>query len=1210
MIPRHEKYASKNKRNVSLLKYKVNALREKIQKLADGIFEYDSPKMAVSTTSIMEAVEECAYFSGSFFVESLSGEEIEGTVLASHVRMWCKEPHFKGKKCEITYEADLRGLSYGEEVRGSFTLLTNGGEIMVPCTISIEKCYMDGPSGKIKNLFHFANFAREDWDGAAKFFESDNFRHLLINNDRQYREVYQGLRCVKNTSQAMDEFLVVVRKKERVKLSLPEKKKSFRNIREKEKFTLLLEKNTWGYVSAKISVRGGFLELEKEHVTREDFLGNSYELECYVNPEKLHGGLNTGCIQVEMDSEKLIYEIQVDMRKNLPEWDIEEQLLKGKLALFDAYLDFRKKKCTAAQFSERGTAQLDELEQLNSENLLFKLLRIQFLLIGKKEQETEWHLNLFEDGRELKEKDETLYGYFLYLRACLKKEDKLLKKAEETISDLYEKHKDSFLLLWLRLYLEEGLRDRREEKWHLLMEQFESGCKSPLLYLEAWELLREEESLLKTLDGFTVQVLNFAIKRELFTESFSERVLSLSLRGTAFSHAIFKIYIKIYEMKPCTERLSSVIKLLIRGQKTGGGYTSWYLLGVKENLKIAGLFENYMESIDWKSKEELPQALLLYYAMDNSLSVHKKLWIYEQIVKIRMEMPVYKQHKKEIEEFRRQQQVKGITDISLAVLYRTYFEEQLELDYEKRDENLAEIEDVIFWCRIISKRANLTKVLVVHQYLERVEEYPYREEGACVPIYTEEDRILLISRDGRCYGKEEDYELQPLFEKEMFYDLFPQKSLGMQIRTELRGERYRRITDENAETIQSLLKVKDLQNDVRRELMEKLLVYYQSSGMRKELDALLTKLRLEEFSDMARSRILEFMLAEGLYEQAWPVLQEYGFSRINGGKLVGILGWRIRETGFEWESPLLKMCSQVFLLGKYNEDMLIYLMHHAETGSKELWKIWYAASGFGEDTMQLGERLIEQALFTDIELSGLEDVTAELIENGGNPTFVRAYLAREAYKSLSGEKALSTSLFLQMEQLLKAKKNLSIVCKAAWLKGIAEGKSEKIERKLLFDCVKSCRREGLVFPFFQELERKSGESLGLEHLEVIFHKAAPGGRVVLHSILETGENRDEGYLLEPIQEILPGIYIKQLTLFCGEKLLYYITEENGGEPNLLAQREIVGKAPEKEGTSRKNLLGRIVEADCGLSADEGRLLSLLDEYVSLDYMTEQLFQKK
>lgn len=1183
-------------------------MREKIQKLADGIFEYDSPKMAVSTTSILEAVEECAYFSGSFFVESLSDREIEGTVIPSHVRMWCKKPHFKGKKCEITYEADLRGLSYGEEVKGSFILLTNGGEITIPCTISVEKCYIDSPSGKLKNLFHFANFAREDWEGAVKFFESDNFVHLLVNNDRQYRELYQGLRKGKNPAQAMDEFLVVVHKKERAKVRLAERKKQFKEIGEREKFTLRLEKNTWGYVSGKAGVRGSFLELEKETVRQEDFLGNTAELACYVNPEKLHGGINTGCVRLETDFETFVCEIEVDMRKNLPVWDIEEQIIKEKIALFDDYADFRRKKCTALQFSERGLLKLEELLRLDSENMLYKLLRIQLLFIGRKEQEAEWHLNTFEDGKDIKEKDEVLYGYFLYLQACLKKDARFSKKARETIEGIYEKHRDSFLLLWIRFYMEEDLRGRTEEKWRLLREQFEDGVKSPLLYLEAWDILKDNDVLFKALDEFTVQVLYFAVKRGLFPESLSERVLSLSLKGIVFSQPIFKIYTKIYEMNPSKERLAAVLKLLIRGQKTGGGYTAWYLLGVQQNLKIAGLFENYMESIDWKNKKELPQNLLLYYAMDRTLSDQKRAWIYGQIVHRKAEIPaVYKQHKKEIEEFRRGQLKKGILNENLAILYQSWLKEEIGLAPKKRDEDLADAEEHMFWKRLISSRRNLSRVLVVHRFLNRVEEYPYREEGACVPVYTEEDRIILVNKDGRCFGREEDYELQPLFEEERFLPLFPKKSLGMQIKIQLGGERYRIVSPDNEEALKFLLKEKDLQEEIRQEIMEKLLVYYKNSRMLKELDALLIRLKLEEFSDMARSRVLEFMLAEGLYEQAWPVLQEYGFSGLYGGKLVGILGWRIREAGFEWEAPLLKMCSQVFVLGKYNDDMLTYLMRHAEMGSRELLKLWQAASGFGEDTRQFSERLIGQLLFTGTELSGVEEVVGELMKKDGNPVLVKAYLAREAYKNLAEEKTLSMAFFTQTEQLLKEKKDLPCVCRAVWLKGISEGKSEQTDSRMLEECVKKCLREQLVFPFFSQLEEAAGVSLGLEQLEVIFYKARPGSRVVLHSILETGENRGDAYLLEPMQEVLPGVYVKQLTLFSGERFIYYITEED--ENGILEQREIAGRGPGKACMSRKNLLGRIAEADAGENG-ESLLLALLDEYISLNYMTEQYFKKK
>lgn len=465
------------------------------------------------------------------------------------------------------------------------------------------------------------------------------------------------------------------------------------------------------------------------------------------------------------------------------------------------------------------------------------------------------------------------------------------------------------------------------------------------------------------MDAFTVQTLCFAIKRGLFPESLSERVLSLSLKGIVFNQAVFKIYTKIYEMNPSKERLSAVIRLLIRAQKTGGVYTAWYLLGVQQNLKIAGLFENYMESINWKKQGELPQNLLFYYAMDGSLSDSRRAWIYGQIVRRRAELPaVYKQNRKAIEEFGRQQNKKGAVNEDLAILYQAYFKEQLGLVPERRDEELADMEEHLFWSHVTSGRKDLAKVLVVHRFFNRIEEYPYREEGTNVPIYTEEDQIILVNKNGRCFGKEEDYELQPLFERDRFQTLFPGKSLGMRIRVQLGGERYRIVSLENEEALKALLKEKDLQNEIRQEIMEKLLVFYKNSRMLKELDGLLMKLRLEKFSDMARSRVLEFMLAEGLYEQAWPVLQEYGFAGLYGGKLVGILGWRIREAGFEWEAPLLKMCSQVFLLGKYNDDMLVYLMRHGEMGSREFLKLWQAASGFGEDTVQLSERFIGQIL--------------------------------------------------------------------------------------------------------------------------------------------------------------------------------------------------------------------------------------------------------
>ncbi len=1185
-------------------------MKEKIQKLAEGIFENNDPEIRLSTTSIREVVGECAQFSGHFFVESLSGEDVEGYVYPSHVRMKCPATRFSGKKCRIDYEVNLRGLAFGDEVSGTFTLITNGGEFTVPCTLSVEKSFFKCPSGPVKNLFHFANFAREDWDGAVKFFGGQDFIHILAGNDRQYRKLYAGLKREGSMSQAMDEFLVAVHKKERVHISLMERERSFSHPMQKEKHRLFLEKSTWGYVTADVQAEGNFIQLEKSRLSAEDFLGNTCEVPYYIEPEALHGGLNLGRIRIATSLETLYYYVSVDMRRDFPLWEIKEQLLKGKIALIRIYLDFRKKKVNQNEFYEQGIRILSDMEKLEQENILFRLLRIQLLLLGKKEQEAGWYLESFEKAKELKEQDEELYGYYLYLRACYKKESRVTRKALEEIRSLYQRNSASFCLLWTICYLDEELKAHPERKWKLIREQFERGCHSPLLYLEAYILLLEDDALLKSLDNFTLQVLNFAIKEEMFSSGWCERILSISVKGMPFSPLLYKLYKKLYVMLPVKERLKTLLGLLIRGQKTGGEYTRWYAMGVEKNLKVAGVFENYMESVGWKQKGPLPQNLLLYYAMDPQLSVRKKAWLYARVILQREQMPaVYRQCQENIRTFVLEQQAAGAIWDDLAVLYQDFFRQELLKEPTKREEGLEEMSDLVFWHKVECRQKGIAKVLTLHYNLTGEEVYLCQNQSAYVPIFTGLDQVILVDEAGRKYTRaEEDFVLQPLFSEPRFLTMFSGKSFGMMIRTEIEGERYRIISTDNVEKIVALADDRRLLPEFRNELKEELILFYRNSGRRKELLHALSKLEPEHFSDAARSRILELMLAEGLYDQAWPLLQEYGFSDLHPGKLVGILSWRIREQSYEWEEALVKLCQQVFHLGKYNEPMLSYLVRHANGKSRRLRTIWQAAAGFDLETEGLGKRLLEQALWTGAEVSGLEDVMARLAKAGGNSTLAAAYLAKTAYGYVIQEKTLRGEIWGVLEAELKRnEEGLSILCKLAWLKGCAEGKSEDIDRKLLVSARKDCRRKKLVFPFFKELEKRTGFDFGMDQQVVIAYKAEPDSRVTLHYMIENGEPGEAAYRKEPMKHMLEGIFIRQFTLFYGERLEYYITEGKDEESKLIRHQEIFGEEPAKEGKSRRQLLGRM-ETDTNRTEEE--LLSVLDEYITLDYMTGELFKKK
>jgi hypothetical protein len=69
-------------------------------------------------------------------------------------------------------------------------------------------------------------------------------------------------------------------------------------------------------------------------------------------------------------------------------------------------------------------------------------------------------------------------------------------------------------------------------------EQFEKGSRSPILYLEAWNYLAKDVSLLHRLSKFWIQVLLFAAKGELLNEELVMRMAYLSGYEKSFNNRL------------------------------------------------------------------------------------------------------------------------------------------------------------------------------------------------------------------------------------------------------------------------------------------------------------------------------------------------------------------------------------------------------------------------------------------------------------------------------------------------------------------------------------------------------------------------------------------------------------------------------------------------------------------------------------------------
>lgn len=82
---------------------------KRIQRLANGKFDNNGPKLSLSTEKIELEVLEGKDETGSFVITSTNQVKMRGIIYSSNPRMECLTPQFEGKKCVFGISFTVRG---------------------------------------------------------------------------------------------------------------------------------------------------------------------------------------------------------------------------------------------------------------------------------------------------------------------------------------------------------------------------------------------------------------------------------------------------------------------------------------------------------------------------------------------------------------------------------------------------------------------------------------------------------------------------------------------------------------------------------------------------------------------------------------------------------------------------------------------------------------------------------------------------------------------------------------------------------------------------------------------------------------------------------------------------------------------------------------------------------------------------------------------
>ena len=1179
-------------------------MREIIDQFLKGKFEYTEKKLDFSTPRVELSLGTGETIEGTFTVFGPEGRLTEGRIISSDVRMDVLTPEFSGSPFEASYRFNAIGLTPGDVLQGEFRIISNQGEYLLPFVVTVRLDHIASSLGDIKNLFHFANLAKTDWAEAVNLFYSSDFITIFKGNDGQYESLYRGLSQIPGSEQNVEEFLISINKKQPVTY-IPDQQEillDFTGL--SHDTTFILSRNGWGYTQLTAKVDGEFISLDKYQIGEEDFSGSSCRVRLRLKTDKLHSGNNFGCITFENAyvSVKVPVTVSVDFTGSHFRSDYHEKK-KLILELIRVYENFSCKKITSrAWVSETGKI-ISKMNALDEKDLEFRLYTAHYYITAGRVNEGKWILDHAE--REVEEAPgDTLYCYFLYLSTLCSREEAYINDIAERMEGIFRRNPDNWRIAWLLQFVSEEYSSSTPRKWMMLEQQFSFGSRSPIIYMEAMNLLNETPPILTNLDEYELYVLMYGARRKIISLNLMDQIVYLSMRVRNFDKKLFTVLKACYEIKESDEVLEAIVSLLIKGGKTDRDSFAWYAKGVERELHITRLYEYYMMSIYTDQEGNLPceisRMILMYFSYQSDLEYDKNAILYKYVHENREDFPeLYESFRPQIEKFMLAQLDKGRISRELGYLYKNLLTKQM-VDAA----NASKVLSVLYTAEIRTEDKRISEVLVVYDKCEREMRYPLTDGVAFVPLYGSDYAILLADRQENRYaasvpyssirlmapGRVASYAIPYIQKGKENLDLFL-CDLGKNAYT---------INMENVGRYKDLAASELVRKSCRDEIRNNLVRFYYDNDFTRQLTEYLMEIDPSGLQTKDRNDILELMVMGGLYDRALEWLKCYGTYGVDPKVVLRLCGRLIDRDAFDGFWPETEIAFYAFSASKYDEQLLKYLVANYNGTVKGMRNIWKAAESFGIDTYPLSERILVQMMYSGSYVGEKNLIYQSYVQSGANTDIEMAFLASNCYENFVHGKITDKYLFERIEKLAQEKLPLDEVCKLSYLRHYASEKKadEEFNPEVVISFLRELLAEGIFFPFFMDYAELCPDMYQFSDKTMIEYRTTPGSVCMLHYRL-AGSDDNKYHSLE-MKEMYDGIYVCSFVLFFGEQLQYYVSEERGEQGPVTTESAVVSKNDiVKTGSgSRYSLINDIMIGET------------LQDYDTVDKLMQEYFKKK
>lgn len=1181
-------------------------MKEKLTKFSRGVFQYEKQTLLFSQESIKVSVESGEIYNGSLTVFTRDHIQVKGILSKTDHFLKLSETSFSGTEVTIPYAYDATELPAGETRTGSIMIISNCGEYKIPFVIKIEVPCFDTEYGKIRDLFQFANLAKQDWLCAVKLFKSDQFAKKLLYHDAKNQVLYHSLIKSTSSSHGMEEFLISIHKKMRINLTLDKTAIEYTNVSESLEDRIVIYKDNWGYTEIHVRTDADFMELEHKIIWSENFIGNSYPLKFLIKKEKLKPGRNKAFIYVTTPHQRLQVEILVhgeEVRENQSK-NVKARIThqENLVTVTQNYLNFRMNRIAAEEYLNEMRSLLCRMYEAEEKEEYYFLKTHLAVSEGNSGEIEECFEYLEKKKEQWKEEDAVAYAAYKYLVAMRERKTEQIEEASEMIENLYQMEPGNWKLLWLLMNVKKEYMEDARARFAAIQDILKRGVRSSIMYYEASILYREYPIFLGEISEEAIPVMVWMVRENFMTEDMKQQFLMMASKRKHFYPVLYHSLENMYDETEDIEVLQVILSMLVRAQKAGKQYFRWYALGVQNQIRILKLYEYYMYSMEEDMNCVLPESVLTYFSLNCTLHEKKKAFLYANIIQNweKYDKSLLERYKHAIHEFAKKELEKRVISQNLAILY-----EELCTSNEFDEQVKANLPYVMFRQELRVDHPDIIGVAVVHQETEGEVYTPIEDGIAQVSIYTDTAQVFLIDRKNNRYTSTIAYYLTKYLSlNELALECLPFAEQNGMLLLYLyeQMETYQNYTQAAVLLRKRLLLLEELKPVFHWKCYAKLINHYYDTSQVALLDELLASVDYTQMETEARVRVMELCMIRGIYTGLEEQLERYGYENLSAKRLLAYCCRQLSQNPERELTPVfLAICYFALQKGKMAKQTIGVLSKHYIGELTGLIEIWKAAKEFEIDCKELEEQIVCQSLFSETNRPEIIQVFYEYNKREDKDKMVvRAYLSYRAYSYLLKEEEVEASLKAEMKRFTH-ENNCNIV-NLAYLKLLSQ--KEKLteeEAEYAEIQVQHFVKQNISLSYFQAFKKYFLLPCEIANKYFIEYHCNADRKVILHYALNS-----EHFTQSVMKNCFQGMFVSTLVLFHGDKLTYYITEHCDDYEKRTEITTIIYEDDMSELDSEYSLLNALLIAK--EMQDSSTVLELMKQYMSAKTIISEQFK--